>query len=79
MEAGIWCPRGDMVRVSPPGGGEKNPRPPSGPLLAQGVNLPRGVWAGRGLGSPLGFPASSVQHGEPWSLDEVAGVRDPGA
>ena len=84
-----WSDAGKKERWLHPLTGCKEPASAPGPLLAQGVNLPRGVWAGRGLessirlrGKPLRrdrpcFPASSVQHGEPWSLDEVAGVRDP--
>ena len=55
---------------------DKNPRPPPGPLLTQGVNLPGGVRAGRGLKAPLELSASSVQP-ETGSLDEVAGGGDP--
>ena len=66
---------GEGVHVSPLFGVKRPRVRPPGPLLTQGVNLPRGVWAGRGLESTLCFPASSVQHGEPWSLDVVAGVR----
>ena len=49
----------------------KNPRPLPGPLLSQGVNLPRGVWVGRGLESTLCFPASSVQSGNPGHLTRL--------
>ena len=64
--------------VAPRGRGAKNPRPPPGPLLAQGVNLPGGVRSGRGLKAPLELSASSVQP-ETGSLDEVAGMREPGS
>ena len=68
--------QGNGALVAPHGRGAKNPRPPPGPLLAQGVNLPGGVRAGRGLKAPLELSASSVQP-ETGSLDEVAGEGDP--
>ena len=52
-------------------------------LLTPDVSGWRGAGASIRLrGKPLrrdrlDVPASSVQHGEPWSLDEVAGVREP--